>query len=195
MCSSDLRYVASDDAYAVENPIQLQQKVIDRNKMKTARNKLQGFRDYAKVMLKMADGWLSLDLVDQHSIGQPDYYGRKGFELDGKKYDHWSLSSSISNSTAKELYTAMCNATDETYPQLLCMICAGSNAKESRIAKTIQVERSDYNGNKRMETQHIREYQYDHKTVDNRINYIIKACEDVFTTREVAMGVVATNTL
>lgn len=189
------RYSPVGDFYAVENPIKLEQKVIDRTKMKTARDKLKGFRDYAKVMLKLADGWLSNELVEQHTVGQPDYYGRKGFELDGKKYDHWSLSGSVGQGVAQEIYDAMCNATDETYPKLLCMICAGSQSKEARTARTIQVERTDFNGNKRMDTQHIREFQYDYKTVDNRINYMIKACADVFTTKEVALGLVATNCL
>jgi len=188
-------YIKSDDAYVIENPIQLQQKVIDRTKMKTARDKLKGFRDYAKVMLKLADGWLSDELVEQHANGQADYYGRKGYEINGKKYDRWGLSGSINNSTAQELYDAMCLATEEQYPKLLCIICAASQYKESRIARTIQVERTDYQGNKRMDQQDIREYQYDYKTVDNRINYIIKQVADVHTTKEVALGVVATNCL
>ena len=183
------------DTYAIENPIRLEQKVIDRTKMKTARDKLKGFRDYAKVMLKLADGWLSNDLVEQHSTGTADYYGRRPFELDGKKYDRWGLSGSISATTASELYQSMCIATQEEYPKLLCIICASSQAKESRVCKTIDVERTDYQGNKRVEQQDIREYQYDYKTVDNRINYIIKQVADVYTTKEVALGVVATNTL
>jgi len=183
------------DTYAIENPIRLEQKVIDRTKMKTARDKLKGFRDYAKVMLKLADGWLSNDLVEQHATGQADYYGRRPFELDGKKYDRWGLSGSINATTASELYQSMCIATQEEYPKLLCIICASSQAKESRVCKTIDVERTDYQGNKRMEQQDIREYQYDYKTVDNRINYIIKQVADVYTTKEVALGVVATNTL
>jgi hypothetical protein len=188
-------YVKSDDAYYIENPIQLTQKVIDRTKMKTARDKLSAFRNYAKVMLKLADGWLSNELIEQHATGNADYYGRKGYELSGVKYDRWSLSGSISTKTAGELYDAMCNATEEQFPKLLCLICAASQSKESRMCKTIQVERTDYQGNKHMENQDIREYQYDYKSVDNRINYMIKQSADVHTTREVALGVVATNCL
>ena len=189
------RYVKSDDAYVIENPIQLTQKVIDKAKMKTARDKLSAFRNYAKVMLKLADGWLSNELVEQHAKGQADYYGRKGYELSGVKYDRWSLSGSISSKVAGELYDAMCNATEEEYPKLLCLICAASQSKESRMCKTVQVERTDYQGNKRMENQDVREYQYDYKSVDNRISYMIKQSADVYTTREVALGVVATNCL
>jgi hypothetical protein len=189
------RYVKSDDAYYIENPIKLEQKVIDRTKMKTARDKLSGFRNYAKVMLKLADGWLSNELVEQHATGQADYYGRKPYELDGKKYDRWALSGSISTKVAGELYDAMCNATEEEFPKLLCLICAASQSKSGRICKTIQVERTDYQGNKHMENQDVHEYQYDYKSVDNRINYMIKQAADVHTTREVALGVVATNCL
>jgi hypothetical protein len=189
------RYVKSDDAYYIENPIKLEQKVIDRTKMKTARDKLTPFRNYAKVMLKLADGWLSNELVDQHATGDTDYYGRRSYEFNGKTYDRWALTGSVSSNIAGELYEAMCNATEEQFPKLLCMICSTSNYKESRTCKTIQVERTDYQGNKHMETQDIREHQYDYKTVDNRINYFIKQAADVHTTREVALGVVATNCL
>jgi hypothetical protein len=189
------RYAQATDTYTIENPIRLEQRVVDREKMKTARNKLASFRNYAKVMLKLADGWLSDELVEQHSTGQADYYGRKPYELDGKKYDRWALSGSISATTASELYQAMCLATEEQYPKLLCIICAASQSKESRVARTIQIERTDYQGKKSMDNQQIREYQYDYKTVDNRINYIIKQVSDVYTTKEVALGVVATNCL
>ena len=188
-------YSKLSDTYAVENPIQLTQKVIDRTKMKTARDKLKGFRDYAKVMLKLADGWLSNELVEQHATGNADYYGRKSYELNGTTYDRWSMTGSTSTKVAGELYDAMCNATEEEFPKLLCIICGASQPKESRACKTIQVERTDYQGNKRMENQDIREFQYDYKTVDNRINYFIKQVADVHTTREVALGVVATNCL
>ena len=189
------RYVKSDDAYYIENPIKLEQKVIDRTKMKTARDKLEPFRNYAKVMLKLADGWLSNELVDQHATGEADYYGRKSYEFDGTTYDRWALTGSVNSKIAGELYEAMCNATEEQFPKLLCIICASSNYKESRTCKTIQVERTDYQGNKSMENQDIREHQYDYKSVDNRINYFIKQVADVYTTREVALGVVATNCL
>ena len=183
------------DVYEIENPIQLEQKVIDRTKMKTARDKLKGFRDYAKVMLKLADGWLGNELVEQHATGEADYYGRKGYELNGITYDRWKLSGSIAQATANELYDAMCEATDETYPKLLCLICAASQSRDTRVCKTIEVERTDYQGNKHKEQQDIREYKYDYKTVDNRINYIIKQVADVHTTKQVALGVVATNLL
>jgi hypothetical protein len=189
------RYHAPTDTYSIENPIQLTQKVIDRTKMKTARDKLSAFRNYAKVMLKLSDGWISDELVEQNATGEADYYGRKAYELDGVKYDRWTMTGSTSAKIASELYEAMCNATEEQYPKLLCIICAASQSKESRVCRTLDIERTDYQGNKRTEQQQIREYQYDYKTVDNRINYFIKQVADVYTTREVALGVVATNCL
>ena len=189
------RFNKTTDSYTVENPIQLQQKVIDRDKMKVARNKLKGFRDYAKIMLKLADGWLSHDLVEKHTVGTPDYYGRKGFELDGHQLTYWNLNGSVNASTATMIYNAMCTDDDTQYPKLLCMICAGSNSKDTRTVRQEQVERTDYQGNKRMENITVREYQYDYKTVDNRINYMIKQVADVYTTKQVAMGLIATNTL
>jgi len=181
------------DCYSVRNPKSLTQKVIDKAKMKTARDKLKGFRDYAKIMLKLADGWISNDLVDQHATGKADYYGRKAYQLDGVTYDSWKLSGSVGETTSKDIYEAMCNATEDDYPKLLCMICSGSEHNDSRVCKTIDVERTDYQGNAIVDKTNIREYQYNYKTVDNRINYFIKQIADVYTTRAVALGVVATN--
>lgn len=189
------RYHAPTDTYSVENPIQLTQKVVDRAKMKVARDKLKGFRDYAKIMLKLADGWLTEELVTQHATGERDYYGRPSYEWDGNKYDAYKLSGSIGNTVAESLYNAMCGADESQYPKLLCMMCAGSNFEESRVVRTENAPYLDYQGKQQMKQTTIRENRYKHTTVDNRINHIIKQVADVYTTRAVAMGVVATNTL
>lgn len=189
------RYFAPNDDYSVENPIQLQQKVVDRAKMKVARDKLKGFRDYAKIMLKLADGWLTEELVSQHATGERDYYGRPSYEWDGKKYDTYQLSGSIGTTVAESMYNAMCGADETQYPKLLCMMCAGSNYDESRVVRTENQTYNDYQGNPQTRQTTIRENRYKHTTVDNRINHIIKQVADVYTTRAVAMGVVATNCL
>jgi hypothetical protein len=189
------RYNKDTDGYTIENPQPLQQRVIDRNKIKTAREKLQGFRDYAKIMLKLADGWLSNDLVDQHaepSAQHRDYWGRRAYKIGDEVMRTYDISGSMSKTTAEKIYNAMC-ADESQYPKLLCIICSASNALENRIVKTEQVERTDYRGNPMMETITTREYQYDYKTIDNRINYFIKNACDVYTTKEVPVGKLVTN--
>jgi hypothetical protein len=191
-----LKYNKFTDTYAVENPIPLMQKVVDRNKIKVARDKLQAFRDYAKIMLKLGDGWLSNDLVEQHAeqASQRDYWGRRSYNIGGEVMASYTFSGQVSVNTAEKIYEALCG--DESqFPKLLCMICAASDAEENRIIKQEQVEKTSYNGTKYMETQTTREYKYKHTTIDNRINFFIKKACDVYTTKEVEVGKVVTNLL
>lgn len=191
------RYNNANDTYAVENPAPMMQKVIDRTKIKDARTKLEAFRTYTKMMLKLSDGWISNELVEQHSEkptdGRRDYWGRKSYNLNGQVFSGYEIEGSIGKNTAEKFYNALCTEDDTQFPKLLCAITQASNRLESRIVKQEDVEVKDYKGNPRMETLTTREYQYDYKTVDNRINYIIKQACDVYTTKEVPVGKVVTN--
>jgi hypothetical protein len=185
------------DTYAIENPQPLHQKVIDRTKIKAAREKIAPFRNYANIMLKLADGWLSNDLVEQHAepwSAQRDYWGRRAYKVGDEVMRSYEFSGSINKKTAEKVYNAMC-ADESQFPKLLCMICAASDSEESRIVKTEQVERKDYRGNPVMETITTREYKYKHTTIDNRINFFIKHACDVYTTKEVPVGKLVTNLL
>jgi hypothetical protein len=190
------RFDSNTDTYAVTDAKPMLQKVIDRTKIKEARAKLEGFRTYAKMMLKLGDGWISNDLLEQHAepkTAEMDYWGRSSFKVGEKTMSPYHLSGSLSSRDAQDLYTAFCTEDDTQYPKLLCMITCSSNSLASRTVAQKEVEYKDYKGNlvKRMIT--INEHQYDYKTVDNRINYIIKQGCDVHTTKEVPVGKVVTN--
>jgi hypothetical protein len=190
------KFINNTDGYEVPDLKPMLQKVIDRNKIKEARQKLEGFRSYAKMMLKLADGWVSNDLVDQHAVPsteEMDYWGRRTFKIGDRTMTPYAMSGSLSPRDAQHLYTAFCTEDDTQYPKLLCLITCASNELSSRVVSQREVDSTDYRGNpvKRIVT--VREHQYDYKTVDNRINYIIKQACDVYTTKEVPVGKVITN--
>lgn len=190
-------YNKDTDTYAVTDAKPMLQKVIDRTKIKEARDKLEGFRTYTKMMLKLADGWISDELVELHAEphgqGYRDYWGRRSYKLGDKVLNSYNLSGSISKSDAQAIYTALCTEDDTQFPKLLCMMCAGSNSLENRTIRTETSNYTDHQGNPQTRTHQVREYQYDYKTVDNRINHIIKHACDVYTTKEVPVGKVVTN--
>lgn len=189
-------YNTTVNGYEVANPKPMHQKVVDRTKAKEARNKLEPFRKYAKIMLKLADGWVSNELVEQHAEphgAYRDYWGRRTYKLDGQEFTGYGLSGSLSESDAHKIYTAMCTEDETLFPKLLCMICSGSNTEENRTIRTETEDYTDYQGNPQTRTHAVREYKYDYKTVDNRINFIVKKACDVYTTKEVPVGKVVTN--
>lgn len=190
------RFNKDTNGYEVENPQPMHQKVIDRNKIKEARQKLEAFRTYAKMMLKLADGWISNELVEQHAEpfgAHRDYWGRREYKVGDTVLNTYTMSGSLSKSNAEKIYTALCTTDDTQYPKLLCLITASSNALENRIIKSEDITEIGYQNKPHTRTITTREYQYDYKTVDNRINYIIKTACDVFTTKEVPVGKVVTN--
>lgn len=191
------RFINNTDGYAIDNPQPMHQKVIDRTKMNEARKKLQGFRDYAKIMLKIADGWVSHELVEQHAQpwdanGYRDYWGRRSYKVGDSVLLGYQVEGSLSKQTAELLYTDMCS--DESqFPKLLCLITQASQNLESRVLRQEQADMPQRDGTTLTRTYTVREYRYDYKTVDNRINYIIKHACDVHTTKEVPLGKVVTN--
>ena len=191
------RFINNTDGYAIETPMPMHQKVIDKTKIKTAREKLSGFRAYAKIMLKLSDGWISNDLVELHAephgAEYRDYWGRRSYKLGDAVMNTDQLRGSLGKSDAERIYTALCATEDMTYPKLLCIICSASNALESRVVKSEEVTEMGYQNRPHTRTITTKEYQYDYKTVDNRINYIIKQACDVYTTKEVPVGKVVTN--
>ena len=189
------KFNTDTDSYAVTDAKPMLQKVIDRIKMKEARQKLEGFRTYVKMMLKLGDGWISNDLVEQHEQKDAgnDYWGRKTFKVGERTMSPYAMSGSLSSRDAQELYTAFCTEDDTQYPKLLCIITSSSNYLASRTVAYKEVEYKDYKGNPLKRNIEIQEHQYDYKTVDNRINYIIKQACDVYTTKEVPVGKVVTN--
>jgi len=174
-----------DKYVPVEIP-KVMQRVVDRTKSRDVRLPVEPFRNYCKNMLKLADGWVRDELVQQfQSAGDTDYWGRGKILFRGNAYNSYSFSGQIGEDTAKRLYNFMATATEDEYPNLLVLIALATNSEGSNIVRQIDV------GEGRMRD--VREFKYRPQSVLTRIDYICRQANDVTKVVEVEAGKVLTN--
>jgi len=175
-----------DGKYVPAEIPKVMQRVTDRTKSRNVRLPVESFRNYCKNMLKLADGWVRDELVQQfQSAGDTDYWGRGKILFRGNAYNSYSFSGQIGEDTAKRLYNFMSTATEDEYPNLLVLIALATNSEDSNIVRQIDV------GEGRMRD--VREYKYRPQSVLTRIDYICKQANDVSRVVEVPAGKVLTN--
>ncbi len=175
-----------DDKYVPAEIPKLYQKVVDRTKSRDVRSKVEPFRNYCKNMLKLADGWIRDELVQQfESPDYTDYWGRGKILFRGEAYNSYSFGGQVSEDTATKMYGFMETATEEEYPNLLVLIASATNSEDAQTVRSIDI------GNGR--TREVREYKYRPQSVLTRIDYFCKKAHDVSKVVEVPAGKVITN--
>lgn len=193
-----INYDPEANKYSCEKKLVAQQKVVDRTKIKEVRHSVKDVKSFVKVMMKLGDGWVSNELVTQYRH-MPDkenggWYQRYEYHLMGEKFGQYQISASqINAETAERLLKCMQNIESDTDKvQLMLILADGCNSIDSRIVASID-KQHEYGGNVHKYTEDVREYQYNPDTVVRRIDYIIKKCSDVFTTKEVEVTKPMTN--
>ena len=175
-----------DGKYVPAEIPKVMQRVTDRTKSRNVRLPVESFRNYCKNMLKLADGWIRDELVQQfQSAGDTDYWGRGKILFRGNAYNSYSFSGQVGQDTAKRLYDFMSTATEDEYPNLLVLIALATNSEDSNVVRQIDI------GEGRMRD--VREFKYRPQSVLTRIDYICKQANDVSKVVEVEAGKVITN--
>jgi hypothetical protein len=175
-----------DGKYVPAEIPKVMQRVTDRTKSRNVRLPVESFRNYCKNMLKLADGWVRDELVQQfESAGGTDYWGRNKILFRGNGYNSYTFSGQVSQDTAKQLYEFMSTATEDEYPNLLVLVAMATNSEDSNVVRQIDI------GEGRMRD--VREYKYRPQSVLTRIDYICKQANDVSKVVEVEAGKVITN--
>ena len=175
-----------DGKYVPAEIPKVMQRVTDRTKSRNVRLPVESFRNYCKNMLKLADGWVRDELVQQfQSAGDTDYWGRGKILFRGNAYNSYSFSGQVGQDTAKRLYDFMSTATEDEYPNLLVLIALATNSEDSNVVRQIDI------GEGRMRD--VREFKYRPQSVLTRIDYICKQANDVSKVVEVEAGKVITN--
>lgn len=177
-----------DGKYVPADIPKVMQRVTDRTKSRNVRLPVEAFRNYCKNMLKLADGWIRHDLVEQfqdNGNNTRDYWGRGKIKFRGNSYNSYTFSGRVNDDTAKQLYEFMSTATEDEYPNLLVLVAMATNSEDSNVVRQIDI------GEGRMRD--VRECKYRPQSVLTRIDYICKQANDVSKVVEVEAGKVITN--
>jgi len=190
-----IKYNPENSKYTCDKVVKMEQKVVDKTKIKEARHSVKELKSFVKVMMKLADGWVSHDLLSMHRVKDPaSTWSRYCYDLMGERFDQYQVRGDrMYVDTAKRLIECMQRAdADEDKVKLMLILTEGVACIDSKIVSSEEVER-EYNGQKYKSVNETREYQYNPDAIVRRIDYIIKKGADVFTTKEVEVTKPMTN--
>ena len=171
----------------------VQQRVVDRTKSRDVRKTVEPFRNYCRNMLKLADGWVSHDLVKPFEVVSEHKWMSESISFRNRVFGTWSLRGGLNEDTAEELYQFMATATEEEYPNLLVLITKATNYQDSRLVSQYTTEHEMNDGTKYHREHQIHEYCYRPQSVITRIDYICQQANDVTKVVEAEVGKVITN--
>lgn len=191
-----LKWNEDTGKYTCDKEIVMEQKVVDRDKIKAVRHSIKDFKMFTKTMMTLADGWVGRELQTAYRSQQEGsgYWSNYHYEVCGEKFTNWELRCDrLSSQVAQRLVKCMQEVTDDADKvKLMLMVTDGCQQNDSRVHSVEDYER-EYDGKVHKYQNEIREYRYEPKTVVNRIDYIIKKGADVFTTKEVVVTKPITN--
>lgn len=183
--------------YTCDKVVKMEQKVVDKTKIKEVRNSVKEFKTFVNVMMKLADGWISHELTSMYRVKDgSSAWNRYNYWLMGEKFNQYQVRGDrMYEDTAKRLLKCMQEVeADEDKVKLMLILAEGVSCESSRIVSSEEVER-EYNGSIYKSVNEVREYQYKPDSIIRRIDYLIKKGSDVFTTKEVEVTKPMTNLL
>ena len=192
-----VKYNKATDSYYTNESNTVTQKVKDRSKSKEFRSAVSEFRDYARNMIKLADGWLREEVVGKYKKYNDNAWSNEYFEIGTNSVTRYNMGYQMSEATAKMVYDYITNRPNEDIDEkidrflnALCMICSGTQDLERQKIRTEERTRKYGDGTETKYTEDIYECRYNYQSVVRRIDYIIdKANKDEITTsREVVVG-------
>jgi hypothetical protein len=193
-----IKYNPETNKYTCDKEIKMEQKVVDKDKIKAVRHSVKELKNFVRVMAKLSDGWISNDLYEMYRTKENEdkgYWARWNYELLGNKFNQYEVRGDrMYVDCAKRLIKCMQEVqSDEDKVKLMLILTEGVASEESRIIKTETYEHEWSDGSKHQYSNDIREYKYNPDAIVRRIDYIIKKGADVFTTKEVVVTKPMTN--
>lgn len=188
-----LNFVASENTYVPAEVPKVMQRVVDRTKSRDVRKTVEPFRNYCRNMLKLADGWLSHDLVKQFQVKSEHEWMSESTTFREHKFPAWNLRGRLSNDTAEQLYQFMATATEDEYANLLVLIAEATQDKDRRVVHRYTTDHEMNDGSKYQRQHEVCEFQYRPQSVITRIDAICQQANDVTKVVEAEVGKLITN--
>ena len=184
--------------YTCDKQVVMEQKVVDKDKIKAVRHSVKELKSFVKVMMKLSDGWISNDLTEMHRVKtneQQGYWSRWQYELMGNTFNQYEVRGDrMYVDCAKRLIKCMQEVqSDDDKVKLMLILAEGVGQEETRVVRTETFEHTWADGTTHQSVQEIRDYKYNPDAIVRRIDYIIKKGADVFTTKEVEVTKPMTN--
>lgn len=138
--------VGADGEYKPENPIVIEQKVVDRKKAKDARDKIKPFIDWARSFNKLTDGWIMNETREQFAhltVGVEHGYSKVMYDYklpDGMLQRAWW--GGVHGVDPAKAYEFLQTCDDEGYMQMYLAMCSERDkAIGTRVAKVVSMDK------------------------------------------------------
>jgi hypothetical protein len=163
--------------YLPSEPVIMKQKVVDRDKAKEVRAPVKPFLDWAKMFMKLSDGWIMAETKEQ--IATPKYeYWSASYDYglpEIKNMNGWG-----SDFYAKPMYDFLKDTDEVGYLKALCIISESLQAEEETLHKVVE------NENKRQIKVMNRRYTFDQ--IKAKLYRLSEQAGDIYKEVEVEVG-------
>jgi hypothetical protein len=167
--------------YEPKDTIMISKRVVDRNKAKNARAKIQGFIDWAKSFNMLSDGWIYNDTREQYGKVIAEHWNATwDYGLpEGITMGQWNGTYVV----PQKAYAHLQTCEDVDYMKIyLAMFCFQRDAHTSKVAKTMaKKDNPNYSIN-------LFDLQFKWDYVKNKIYQLVADAVDVTKIDEVEVG-------
>lgn len=170
--------------YKPSEPVVIQQRVVDRTKAKAGRENLKGFLDWAKMFMKLSDGWIMHDTrVEFCTKVETDHWRMKyHYKLpEGLIYQNYYRVVFDTNKMYE--YLSTCDA-DGYLPALLAILSDRDKAVEKRLVKQMEHR---YEGSHNVSTVNVYDLQYTYDFLKRQVYAIADQNNDIHKVVEVGI--------
>lgn len=166
--------------YLPDEPVIVKQQVIDRERAKEVRAPLKPFLDWAKMFLKLSDGWIMAETKEQ--VSTPKYqYWRASYDYglpEVKNCNGWGR-----DFYPKPLVEFIKSTDEEGYLKALCIISESLSSSEDNLHKVVTLEE-----NNRQTQVKVHNQRYTYEQIKAKLYRAVEQTGDLYKEVEVEVG-------